>query len=177
VFDHHLLLFVAPSAIALSTVVTIGIERRPWSSRPLVVIALVSTAFLGIAVVDGVYLIKDARKEPVRMAACLSTLPAGLQVVTDDQELAAHAGLWTDPWLVDTSGVRSASGWLTPTELQRHAQDADVALISGRGFLGPDFMAWATARFPYAYDADSYEVRTRRPDLLSACTARADDAG
>jgi 4-amino-4-deoxy-L-arabinose transferase-like glycosyltransferase len=172
VFDHHLLLFVAPGAIALSTVVTTVIERTPWSSRPVVVIGLVLTAFAGIAVVNGVYLVKDVRKEPVRMAACLSTLPAGLQVVTDDQELAARAGLWTDPWLVDTSGVRSASGWLTPTELQQHAQDADVALISGRGFLGPVFMTWATTTFPYAYGADGYQVRTRRADLLAACLAR-----
>jgi hypothetical protein len=91
--------------------------------------------------------------------ACLRALPAGSLLVTDDQGIAARAGLRTPSWLADTSRVRISSGHLTTGEIVAHGDGAVGVLFappSRAKFVEPEIAAWARRAFPVTYRVDGY---------------------
>lgn len=87
-------------------------------------------------------------------------------LVTDDQEVAARAGLRTPPWLADTSRVRISSGHLTTAEIIAGADGAVGVLFAPPDrtkFVDPAIAAWARQTFPVTYAADGYLLAVSTP--------------
>ena len=77
-------------------------------------------------------------------------------VITDDPFVAALADRDTPPWLVDTSLVRTLSGYLTSRELIQAGADARVHAVlfaTGRLTAAPisSFHDWVTKHFHPVY--------------------------
>jgi hypothetical protein len=102
--------------------------------------------------------------------ACLRTLPSDYEIVTDDQELLARAGLKTPPSLVDTSNVRIRSGYLSNDEIAAAINGADGALLSRRGRLrATDARNLSERRFSVRYAADGYDLYVGTKAVLAGC--------
>lgn len=74
----------------------------------------------------------------------------GQPLVTDDQYVAALADRDTPPELVDTSGVRIDTGYLTAAQLETILSRPDtrfVALATGRLRRTPNFLPWLNANY------------------------------
>lgn len=151
IFEHHLLLFVAPGAAIIAAGFSVLLRPRAQ---------VVTTAALAlVCVVQAVTLPVSSRLETSAMLRCLRALPSGSVLVTDDQEIAARAGLRTPPWLADTSRVRISSGRLTTAEIIASADGAVGVLFAPPDrakFVDPAVAAWARQTFPVTYAADGY---------------------
>jgi hypothetical protein len=171
-FGHHLLIFVPASAIAIALAVNLKLSRRRRGTRRVPVLAILGLAMLCLGQA-ATQLVLDTQPRNVSMRDCLETLPADKVIVTDDQGLAARAGLRTPPWLVDTSQVRLYSGWLPDDEVIQAAQGSDAVLFGPENKLAsrPALLAWARTTFPASYQADGYELRAASPELLGRCAS------
>ncbi|MFI7081696.1 ArnT family glycosyltransferase [Micromonospora sp. NPDC049903] len=158
IFEHHLLLFVAPGA----AVIAAGFFALLRSKAKVVT----TTALALICVVQALTLPVSSPRETSAILRCLRALPSGSVLVTDDQEIAARAGLRTPPWLVDTSRVRISSGHLTTAEIIAGASGAVGVLFAPPDrakFVDPAIKAWAPQRFPVSYTADGYLLVVSTP--------------
>jgi 4-amino-4-deoxy-L-arabinose transferase-like glycosyltransferase len=170
-FGHHLVMFVPASAIAVALAVNLALSRRSRGVRRVPTSAVLGLAALCLGQAGG-QLALDTQPRNVSMRDCLETLPQDRVIVTDDQGLAARAGLRTPPWLVDTSQVRLYSGWLPDEDVIRAAQGADAVLFGPENKLAsrPALLAWARTTYPAAFDADGYELRAASPEMLARCS-------
>ncbi|QDY09475.1 DUF2029 domain-containing protein [Micromonospora sp. HM134] len=158
IFEHHLLLFVAPGAAIIAAGFFTLLRPR---------MHLVTTAALVLTcVVQVLTMPVSPRLEASAMLRCLRTLPVGSVLVTDDQEIAARAGLRTPPWLADTSRVRISSGYLTTSDIITGAQGAVGVLFAPPDrakFVDPAIAEWARQEYPATYRADGYLLATVTP--------------
>jgi len=138
-------------------------RRQPQGIAPtdhLCVSSLILATLLGIAFITSLVQQNTAAQHPptdvVQMANDVSVLtqPDDL-VVTDDQMIAVLAGREVPAPLVDTSGVRIASGALTTRQVMAVATDPRVTAIvwySGRFDHLPGLRSWVTHSFIRAID-------------------------
>ncbi|MEU8073084.1 glycosyltransferase family 39 protein [Micromonospora sp. NPDC049151] len=158
IFEHHLLLFVASGAAITAAGFFAFLQPKAQ--------VLTTAALALICVVQALMLPVSPRLESTAMLRCLRALPSGSVLVTDDQEIAARAGLRTPPWLADTSRVRISSGHLTTAEIIAGANGAVGVLFAPPDrakFVDPAITAWARRAFPLTYAADGYLLAVSTP--------------
>jgi hypothetical protein len=169
IFGHHMLLFVMPGtvmlAVAANALLT-GVRGRESLLPNLTILMLSFVCATQWAFLNGGQSFQAAQVE-----ACLRTLPRHYEIVTDDQELLARAGLRTPPWLVDTSNVRISSGYLGDDEIAIATEQADGVLLSPwqerlRKTAAPEV---ALRHFPVLYAANGYELYVGSAAALAGC--------
>jgi hypothetical protein len=172
IFEHHLLMFLVPGAALTASGLVLLLRRFGAPSLAalrggvvvLAVVCIVQTSVTGIL----------PRLDVENMLNCLRQLPAGAQILTDDQGLAARAGLRSPPWLVDTSRVRLASGHLTTAEIVANTSSITGVLLAPPGrarLVDPALRASLDARFPARFEADGYRLQTAHRADLARCGA------
>lgn len=158
IFEHHLLLFVAPGA----AIIAAGFFSLLRPKAQVVTVAALALT----CVAQALTLPVSSPVETSAILRCLRALPSGSVLATDDQEIAARAGLRTPPWLADTSRVRSSSGHLTTAEIIAGAHGAVGVLFAPPDrakFVDPAIAAWARQTFPVTYAADGYLLAVSTP--------------
>ncbi|HET8911877.1 MAG TPA: glycosyltransferase family 39 protein [Ktedonobacteraceae bacterium] len=171
VFQHHFIAF-SPPLIALA-ICGIGPFPLPRNARSTVTLlasvmalVLIAISIMGSVKQDRVY----AHKEDAAaingyskyMKVLASDLDHNLQpgglVITDSQFIAALGNRDTPPELVDTSGVRGRTGYLTGEQLLAVGQKENVGAVlifpAGRLRGTPDFnvfYTWVKANFHLAH--------------------------
>ncbi len=159
-YAHHLVAASAPAVLPAA----IALERLGRTlHRGVGMAALVLAAIAGGLAAVVLSLPPASGVDPARLAAAV---PRGRPIVTDDQFLAAAAGLDTPPWLVDTSSLRVNSGDLTTRAVEEEALRSGAgAVVLGNGRLAQldGFVAWVGAEFPEREDLGDGRVVNRRP--------------
>jgi Dolichyl-phosphate-mannose-protein mannosyltransferase len=169
IFGHHMLLFVMPGSVLLAVAANALLTRANGRESLLSYLTILMASFVCAtqwAIVNVGQPLQEAKVE-----ACLRTLPRDYEIVSDDQELLARAGLKTPPWLVDTSNVRIKSGYLSDDEIATATENADGVLLSPRhGRLrmtaAPEL---AVRHFPVRYTADGYDLYVGTQAALTRC--------
>ncbi|HWL73416.1 MAG TPA: glycosyltransferase family 39 protein, partial [Burkholderiaceae bacterium] len=128
IFEHHMLVFVMPGSVLLAVAANALLTRvnRRESLLPNLTILMASFVCATQWAIPNV----GQPIQETKVEACLRTLPRDYEIVSDDQELLARAGLKTPPWLVDTSNVRIKSGYLSDDEIATATEHADGVLLS-----------------------------------------------
>jgi hypothetical protein len=176
-FTHHVALLAPPLAILVAVVAVMAWQaswQTPWQSAPsptaapavrrrprqtpvvaLALVALLALWGLGAGVIQATQA-HGPTAQQIAIAGLLSaTTQPGDYVLTDDQYLVGLANRDVPPQLVDTSSVRILSGYLTATQLQQAAQEANVRAVliaNGRFDQVPGFRAWVAAHFKQVAD-------------------------
>jgi hypothetical protein len=169
IFGHHMLLFVMPGSVLLAVAANALLTRANGRESLLSYLTILMASFVCAtqwAIVNVGQPLQEAKVE-----ACLRTLPRDYEIVSDDQELLARAGLKTPPWLVDTSNVRIKSGYLSDDEIATATENADGVLLSPRhGRLrmtaAPEL---AVRHFLVRYTADGYDLYVGTQAALTRC--------
>lgn len=158
-YPHHVVAASGPAVLPAA----IALERlgRTLHARAGMA-ALVLAAMAGGLAAVVFSLPAGSGVDPARLAAAV---PRGRPIVTDDQFLAAAAGLDTPPGLVDTSSLRVNSGDLTTSAVEQAALRSGAgAVVLGTGRLArlDGFIAWVAVEFPDREDLGDGRVVNRR---------------
>lgn len=168
IFEHHLLLFVMPGSVILGVALNASLTNVRGRESLLPSLAILMASFVCVA--QAIFNVGHPSRA-AQVEACLRTLPRGYEIVSDDPEVLARAGLRTPPWLVDTSDVRIKSGYLSDDEIAVAINQADGVLLSPakkrlRITAAPEV---AVRHFSVVYAADGYELYARSAATLAAC--------
>jgi 4-amino-4-deoxy-L-arabinose transferase-like glycosyltransferase len=169
IFGHHMLLFVMPCSVLLAVAVNALLTNARRRESLLSTLTILLASF--VCATQWAILNVGQPFQGAQVEACLRTLPRDYEIVSDDQELLARAGLRTPPWLVDTSNVRIESGYLRDDEIAIATAQADGVLLSPqpgrlRMTAAPEF---AVRHFPVLYTADGYELYVGTAAALARC--------
>ncbi|MEV0726983.1 glycosyltransferase family 39 protein [Micromonospora purpureochromogenes] len=164
IFEHHLLFFVVPGAAAIGSAVSLLLGKgERWKA-----LGIASTAM--ICVLQAIVMPVSPAQDVRTVLACLRTIPRDTTLLTDDQRLAARAGLRTPPQLADTSWVRITSGHLQASEIIEAAGSAEAVLLAPptrARITDADVLTWMEIRFPVRFEADGYRLLAL--DRLAGC--------
>ena len=128
IFGHHMLLFVMPGSVLVAVPANGLLTSVRGRESLLPTLTILAAAFV-CATQWAIFNVGQPFRE-AQVEACLRTFPLDFEIVSDDQELLARAGLRTPPWLVDTARVRIKSGYLSDDEIATAMDHADGVLLS-----------------------------------------------
>lgn len=157
-FPHHVILLSPALALAAAfgalvfwRALAAWGQERIGQAVAVVAVTLACGAGLTLNIVHNAALARPPDTRSIEMALTLQGVSAPTEVVlTDDQYIAAIANRDVPPQLVDTSGVRIASGYLTANELESLiTRDRIHAILfaSGRFDALPGFRVWVAAHY------------------------------
>jgi 4-amino-4-deoxy-L-arabinose transferase-like glycosyltransferase len=169
IFGHHMLLFVMPGSVILAVAANALLASARGRELLLPNLTIVMASF--VCATQWAILNVGQPSQAAQVEACLRTVPRDYEIVSDDQELLARAGLRTPPWLVDTSTVRINSGYLSNDEIAMATEQSDGVLLSPghqrlRTTAAPEL---AVRHFPVLFIADGYELYVGTAATLAGC--------
>ncbi|HET9647780.1 MAG TPA: glycosyltransferase family 39 protein [Microlunatus sp.] len=168
IFGHHMLLFVMPGSVLIAVAANDLLSRTNGLLPTLTI--LIASLFCAM---QWVFLDVAPPFRQTTVEACLRTLPSDYEIVTDDQELLARAGLKTPPSLVDTSYVRIKSGYLSSRDIAAAIDHAEGVLLSPRGRLRTTGAPkWSERHFSVRYTADGYDLYVGTGATLAGCRGK-----
>lgn len=166
IFEHHLLFFVVPGAVIIASGVSLLLrDAGPWRARGIVVAC-------ALCVTQAVFVPVLPRWDGQAMLECLRTLPRDALLLTDDQEIAARAGLRVPPQLTDTSRVRINSGYLPAEDVVASGQSVTAVLLAPPArarIVDPTVLDWVEQHFSVQYATGGYRLYASTPAPLAGC--------